>query len=73
MKTQNLIRVLPAIALAMILLLATDAFAQRGRGYGQGGGRAFEEMPERTTEKQGFCSNLPGITQEQLDKIDALH
>lgn len=74
MKTLNLIKVLPAILLAMVMLTAADAFAQRGRGYyGQGTGRAFEEMPERTTEKQGFCSNLPGITQEQLDKIDALH
>jgi Spy/CpxP family protein refolding chaperone len=74
MKTQKLNKVLPAIMLAVVILTASDAFAQRGRGYyGKGAGRALDEMPDRTTQKQGFCSNLPGVTQEQLEKIDALH
>jgi len=74
MKTLKLGKILPVIILAIVMLTAADAFAQRGRGYyAKGAGRASDEMPERTTQKQGFCRNLPGITQEQLDKIDALH
>lgn len=74
MKTKSLIKALPAILLVMIMLTAIDTYAQRGRGYYRpGAGRAIDEMPKHATQKQGFCSNLPGITQEQLDKIDALH
>ncbi|MBE0662901.1 MAG: Spy/CpxP family protein refolding chaperone [Bacteroidales bacterium] len=73
MKTQNLSKLLPAIVLAIVILFTTDAFAQRGRGYrGQGACRAFEEMPDRAAQNQGFCINLPGLTEEQSEKMDAL-
>ena len=72
MKTQNFSR-LTSILLVVLMFVASDAFAQRGRAnYGPHTGRAFDEMPDRTLRQPGFCGNLPGITDEQLEKIDAI-
>lgn len=70
MKTSNFNKITSVFIVAAIMMIAADAFAQGGRGLRAS--RAIDETPERPMRGQGFCANLPDITQEQLDQIDAL-
>ncbi len=72
MKTQILNKVTASIILAVFMLIATDAMAQRARAYERRSDRALEQAPERQQQGPAFCRNLPGITDEQLEQINAI-
>jgi Spy/CpxP family protein refolding chaperone len=73
MKTLSFNKIIPALFLVLMILTTAEVFAQRGRAnLSPRAGKTLDEMPERPARDFGFCRNLPDITQEQLDQIDAL-
>ena len=71
MKTQMLSKVTAAVFLA-VMMIATDAMAQRARTYERRSSRAVEQANERQQPAAAFCRSLPGITIEQLDQIEVI-
>lgn len=72
MKIKNGFKMIAALALILLMVLATNIFAQRGRGFAPRNERSMKEREEREFREPGICRNLPGITQEQSDKMDAI-
>ena len=62
MKAQKIS--ISVIAVALLMFIGSDMFAQRGDGYGrdQKSGRGNNE----------YCQNIPDLTPEQETKIEAL-
>lgn len=71
MKTRslNLSKLAPIILLAVVMLMASGAAAQRFRNM-----QPRPEVSDQVTAERpaGFCRNLPGITPEQTQQMDAL-
>lgn len=55
--------------MAVMMLIVMDVAAQRYRNQAPRPEKLNEEVTERPS---GFCRNLPGITPEQTEQIDAL-
>ena len=62
MKAQKIS--LTMLAIAMLLFIGSDIFAQRGMGNNREQRQKFDS--------QGYCSNIPDLTPEQEAKIKAL-
>jgi Spy/CpxP family protein refolding chaperone len=71
MKTQMLNKVTAAVFLA-VMMIGTDAMAQRARTYERRSSRAVEQENERQQPANAFCRSLPGITKEQLGQIEVI-
>lgn len=72
MKVKNVILSASGAIALLIMLVSIEAYAQRGPRYEQRMERFSEGQIERPGFGPGFCRNLPGITSEQIEKIDAL-
>lgn len=72
MKKQIFSKVLSATLLIAFMMMFSTVTAQRRRTDEPREPRAVEELQQRPLRENGFCRNLPGITQEQTDQIDKL-
>ncbi len=63
MKTQGMKKI-SILAIAFLMVLGTNAFAQRGRGY--------KNYPDRANRSGMVCQRIPDLTEAQETKIEAL-
>lgn len=72
MKTKQLILSFTALLAILSSLLTIEVYGQRGARFEQRQERFNDERMDRPRPGPGNCRNLPGITSDQLDQIDAL-
>ncbi|HAN19232.1 MAG: hypothetical protein A2X13_09480 [Bacteroidetes bacterium GWC2_33_15] len=68
MKTQKM--KITILAVALLMFIGSDIFAQRGMGNGNGRGQG-QGLGQGYGDRE-YCMNIPDLTDDQLQKIETL-